>query len=52
MGGCADNREQVEENKEVILNSVSDKDESIKLKDTTVSDSKQNMKESTESDVS
>ena len=52
MGGSADNREQVEENNEVVLNSVSDKDESIKLKDITVSDSKQKLKESTESDVS
>ena len=39
VGGSTDNWEQVEENKEVILNSVSDKDESIKLKDITVSDS-------------
>ena len=49
MGGSADN---LEENKEVFLNHVSDKDESIKLKDITVSDSKKNLKESTEIDVS
>ena len=32
VGGSADNWEQVEKNKEVVLNSVSVKDKSIKLK--------------------